>query len=154
MRAYQQWVETKKQELIERLAIIGANTARIEFSQALYAGRNDVEITVVFDGNNAEIIASGEAVAFIEFGSGVRYGNGYLGQKPAGTSAIGTYGKGKGSNPNGWVYVGEQGNSGTPVGNKGNVFKTYGNPPAMAMYKTAREIERDVVQIAREVFNS
>lgn len=151
IQKYKQNFIRKAKELNERLATIGASVARVEFSNALYAGDNDIEVSVeVYDGG-AKIIASGGAVLFIEFGSGVK--NPEHPQSAEFGFKHGTYGKGKGKNPKGWVYKGEQGNAGKPVQGREGVYKTMGNPPAMAMYKAARAIEDDLRRIVREVFS-
>lgn len=147
---YKQGFIQKAKELNERLAVIGASVARVEFSQALYAGDNDVDVSVeVYDGG-AKVIASGNATIFIEFGGGLI--NPEHPQSAEFGFSHGTYGKGKGANPKGWVYKGEQGNAGKPIQGREGVYRTMGNPPAMAMYKAAREIEQSVRQAVREVF--
>lgn len=150
LEAYKRSFISKVKRLNERLAVIGASVARVEFSNAMYAGDNDVEVSVeVYDGG-AKVIASGGAVLFIEFGSGVS--NPEHPQSGEFGFSHGTYGKEKGANPKGWVYKGEQGNAGQPIKGRDGVYRTMGNPPAMAMYKAAREIESDLRRIVREVF--
>jgi hypothetical protein len=87
------------------------------------------------------IYAEGESVAFIEFGSGDKYGHGHpqageLGMGP------GTYPEGKGhwDDPRGWWY--------------GHGKHTYGNPPAMAMYQAVQAMTEQITMIAREVFRA
>jgi len=95
-------------------------------------------------GSVAVIYAEGEAVAFIEFGSGARDGYGHpkageLGFGPS-TWSLSEEGKGHWDNPDGWYY--EHGK------------KSHGNPPAMAMYDAVQAMTAEITTIAREVFGS
>lgn len=139
LKAYKQWVELKEKELRERLAALGATVASIQFSRAIYNGTNDVTVRVEDNGSVAVIYAEGESVAFIEFGSGAKYGYGH---PQAGEFGVGpgTYPDGKGhwDNPKGWWY--------------GHGQHSYGNPPAMAMYNAVQRITEQVTTIAKEVF--
>lgn len=141
LRQYELWVRQKSAELTSRLAMIGATVASIQFARAIYNGSNDVTVRVDNTGSVAVIYAEGEAVAFIEFGSGATYGYGHplAGKFGAGP---GTYPEGKGhwDNPKGWYY--------------GSHEHSYGNPPAMGMYRAVQEITERVTEIAREVFRS
>lgn len=141
LRQYELWVRQKSAELTSRLAMMGATVASIQFARAIYNGSNDVSVRVDNTGSVAVIYAEGEAVAFIEFGSGAAYGYGHplAGKFGAGP---GTYPEGKGhwDNPKGWYF--------------GSHEHSYGNPPAMAMYGAVREITENVTKIAREVFRS
>ena len=160
IRAYTNQLSSKYSKALERIATIGGGTARVKFTQAFYAGKNDVEVEVKrVSATKYQVIASGETVLFIEFGTGVSNPE-YV--APSGlTYKHGTYGKGKGADPNGWVYVGEQGNAGKPLkyfkteenqkGEKG-VFKTYGNPPARAMYDASKDMRAEITRIFREEF--
>lgn len=134
--------KAKETELLSRLAFMGATRVSIRFSQAIYGDDHDVVVSTLLYDNQAVIKAQGEDVCFIEFGAGVRYGYGYEGERPEGIVGIGEYGKGKGKNPKGWWYTGKDG--------KGH--HSYGNPPAMAMYKTKVELAEEISTIAREVF--
>lgn len=143
LRRYARWVTKKEAELRTRLAAIGATAASIQFSRAIYNGSNDVTVRVDNTGSVAVIYAEGESVAFIEFGSGAKYGYGHpqageFGFGP-GTYSDGPDGKGHWDNPKGWYYAPGQ--------------HSYGNPPAMAMYKAVQEITEQVTKIAKEVFS-
>lgn len=139
LRKYQKWVAKKEAELRSRLAMRGATVASIQFARAIYTGSNDVTVRVDNTGSVAVIYAEGEAVAFIEFGAGATYGYGH---PQAGEFGVGpgTYPAGKGhwDDPKGWWF--------------GSSQHTYGNPPAMAMYRAVQEIAENVTEIAREVF--
>lgn len=139
LRNYKNWVIEKEAELRNRLAMVGASVASIQFARAIYNGTNDVTVRVDNTGSVAVIYAEGSAVAFIEFGSGAKYGYGHPEAVKFGTGP-GTYPSGKGhwDNPKGWWY--------------GHGQHSYGNPPAMAMYQAREQIVEQVTQIAREVF--
>lgn len=137
--------DRKLDTLIERLAAIGATSVSLGFRRAIYTGENDVKVSVEKRDNGYSILAEGESVLFIEFGSGDRYGYGHpqnaeFGMGP-GTWSDGPEGKGHWKDPCGWCLPKSAGGG-----------HTYGNPPAMAMYRTARELEREIQKIAEEVF--
>lgn len=128
----------KANTVCERLATIGAVRASLDFSRAIYNGTNDVEVTVEPIDNGYAIHARGDAVLFIEFGSGATYGYGH--PEPEGYGP-GTYpGKGHWDDPNGWWY--------------GSHEHSYGNPPAAAMYHAKQDVINEVQRIADEVFNT
>lgn len=141
LRRYKKWVTQKEAELRSRLAMIGATVASIQFSRAIYSGSKDVSVRVDDTGSVAVIYAEGESVAFIEFGAGATYGYGH---PQAGEFGVGpgTYPDGKGhwDDPKGWWY--------------GSGQHTYGNPPAMAMYRAVQEMTEKITQIAAEVFRA
>lgn len=141
VKRYKTWVAVKEAELRQRLAMVGATVASIQFSRAIYSGSKDITVRVDDTGSVAVIYAEGESVAFVEFGAGARYGYGHplageLGVGP------GTYPEGKGNwdNPNGWYYA--------------HGKHTFGNPPAMAMYSAVQAITEQLTTIAKEVFGS
>ena len=140
LNKYKAWIAAKERELRERLATMGATVASIQFSRAIYNGTNDVSVRVDNTGSVAVIYAEGAAVAFIEFGSGAKYGYGHpeAGQFGMGP---GTYPEGKGhwDDPRGWWY--------------GHNEHSYGNPPAMAMYQARERMVEQLTQMARQVFN-
>lgn len=140
LRLYKRWILEKEAELRSRLAALGATVASIEFSRAIYNGSNDVSVRVDDTGSVAVIYAEGESVAFIEFGSGIKYGYGH---PQAGEHGMGpgTYpGKGHWDNEKGWWY--------------GHGQHSYGNPPAMAMYDAVQKMTEELTRIAREVFRT
>lgn len=141
LRRYKAWVLAKEAELRQRLAMVGATVASIQFSRAIYHGTNDVSVRVDDTGSVAVIYAEGESVAFIEFGAGATYGYGH---PQAGEFGVGpgTYPDGKGhwDDPDGWYFAHGQ--------------HTFGNPPAMAMYRAVQEMTEQLTMIAKEVFGS
>lgn len=139
LEKYERWMDTKATELRDRLAGIGASVASINFARAIYNGTNDVSVRVTNRGHTAIIYAEGSAVAFIEFGSGIKHGYGH---PEAGKFGVGpgTYPDGKGhwDKEHGWWY--------------GHNQHTYGNPPAMAMYQAREQMVEQLTQIAKAVF--
>lgn len=141
VQRYKRWVLKKEAELRSRLATLGATVASIQFSRAIYNGTNDVSVRVDDTGTVAVIYAEGESVAFIEFGSGAKYGYGHPQAGEFGTGP-GTYPEGKGhwDNEKGWWY--------------GHGQHSYGNPPAMAMYDAVQKMTEELTMIAKEVFST
>ena len=132
----------KEEIFVKKLAEIGVSVASTGFALADYDGVNDVSVRLEWQGNKAAVIAEGETVGFIEFGTGVKYpewDNSGMEYTPP---KHGTYGKGHGARPKGWYFK----------PGEGAVQHTYGNPPAEAM-RTARDVMIEkVTQIAREVW--
>ena len=140
---YKKEFEAKEKEFINRLSELGVTVASTGFALADYDGVNDVQVTMTQSGDRAVITAFGEAVGFIEFGTGVKYpewDNSGMEYTPP---KHGTYGKGFGKNPHGWYFKQNEG---------GSARHTYGNRPAEAM-RTARDtMVEQVIRIAREVW--
>jgi hypothetical protein len=143
IKQYKRDFEAKEKEFVRRLAELGVSVASTGFSMADYDGINDVQVTMTASGGSAVVTAFGEAVGFIEFGTGVKYPEWDASGMEYAPPKHGTYGKGRGKNPHGWYFKQNDGAS---------ARHTYGNPPAEAM-RTARDVmvER-VIQIAREVW--
>lgn len=143
LKAYEREFEAKEAEFVKRLAEIGLTVARTDFKLADYDGQNDVVVTMNQSGARATIVASGETVGFIEFGTGILNpewgGSTVTGYQPP---KHGTYGKGKGANPKGWYFTASPGVS----------KHTYGNPPAEAMLTARNAMVEQVTKIAREVW--
>lgn len=126
-------------DIITKLADEGAEQARTAFSLADYDGGNDVEVSVKSIAGGKAVVARGKSVLFIEYGSGMRYGYGHpepLEYGP-GTWSEGPNGKGHWKDPHGWFIPGTR-------------MRTYGNPPAMAMYEAGKEMVKDLPRIVRE----
>lgn len=144
LQEYQQSLDRKRDELCRRLAQMGAVSVSLGYSRAVYSGEKDITVSVEPIENGYAILAEGESVLFVEFGAGVTYGYGHpqageLGMGP------GTYPEGKGhwDSPNGWWLPKESGGG-----------HTYGNPPSLTMYQTARDLQDAVLRVAKEVFAS
>lgn len=155
LKAYRDSLEAKQQRLLEELAAIGIDVADAEFKVAQYDGYNDVVVNKdpVWIGDNQLVIsASGQAITFIEFGSGVHYTEQHPKASDFGYER-GTYGQGKGSQDT-WGYYGSPGTNGQVVksNEKGDLVLTHGNPPARAMYDAGKEMRNQMIEIARKVW--
>ena len=142
VREYKKDFLAKEKLFVKRLAEIGVSVATTGFAVADYDGNNDVTVRLEWNGNRAVVIADGETVGFIEFGTGIRnpeWDNTGMDYTPP---RHGTYGKKHGARPHGWYFK----------PGEGAVQHTFGNYPAEAM-RTARDvmIER-IIRIAREVW--
>ena len=143
LNQYKRDFQKKEIEFVKRLKELGISVAETGFALADYDGINDVQIAESQGGTNAVIVAYGETVGFIEFGTGARFRE----WNGAGTEykppAHGTYGKGKGKSPHGWYFKQSDG---------AKARHTYGNAPAEAMLAARDTMIEQVVQIAREVW--
>lgn len=134
LKEYDKWLKKKSEELCKRLAEIGVQKAEVNFAAAYYDGNEDHAITVEPKDGGYAVRASGAAVLFVEFGTGLI---GYGHPEPHGLGP-GTYpGKGHWDDPNGWYYA--------------HGRKSHGNPPNAPMYNTVKELEMELAQVAREV---
>lgn len=145
LKQYSRTFQTKVRKFTRSLARVGVRVAKAGFKEATYDGTNDVVVSLVPAENGYSVVASGQTVGFIEFGTGIKYrewdatGMDYV------PPAHGTYGKGLGGRldengePKGWFYAHDQ--------------YTYGNPPAEAMLAARNAMIEQVMQIAREVWN-
>ena len=144
LESYQRWLFEKAEELARRLADKGLINISLGYGRAIYTGDKDVSVTVEQRSiNTYAIVASGETVLILEFGAGVRYGYGHPNPTVNGVQmGPGTYPNAKGhwDDPKGWY---------TPDGEH-----TFGNPPSMTMYETAKGLREELTKIAREVFGN
>lgn len=144
LEKYEKEFKAKEAEFVRRLKELGVSVATANFAIADYDGVNDVLIAETQSGNRAMVIAYGETVGFIEFGTGVKfreYSSSGLEYTPP---AHGTYGKGRGKNPHGWYFK----------QNEGALARhTYGNPPAEALLTARDTMIARVTRIAREVWS-
>lgn len=139
-------LDEKKKEFLERLAQIGIDRATVGFAEAEYDGEKQADVSpspVWIDENTIAVQASGKSVLFIEFGSGlIGYGHELakqMGYGP-GTWSESEEGKGHWDDPKGWYYA--------------HGKKSFGNPPARAMYEASKDMRREMLNIAREVFGN
>ena len=108
--------------------------------------QTDVTVSVKEDGANTTIVvAQGEDVCFVEFGTGV-FHNGAAGSSPHPKGAelgmtIGSYGHGLGKRK-AWGYRGEN----------GSIIVTHGIPASKALYNATLDVAMKADKIAREVF--
>ena len=143
LKEYKTELRRKAQKICERLAVSGAVNVSLGYATAIYTGRKDYSVTVEEIRDGYRILADGETALILEFGAGVTYGYGHPQADEFGMGP-GTYPDGKGhwDDPAGWWIPKEHGGG-----------HTYGDPPSMAMYKTAKELRDRVLDVAREVFN-
>jgi hypothetical protein len=143
LERYKNDFKAKEIEFVRRLKEIGVSVATAGFATADYDGVNDVLVAETQNSSRAAVIAYGETVGFIEFGTGVRnpeWDNSGMDYTPP---KHGTYGKGRGKQPHGWYFKQHEGAA---------ARHTYGNPPAEAMRTARDEMIESVIQIAREVW--
>ena len=141
---YNKQLDRKVDTLARRLAEMGAINVSIGFSRAIYDGNNDFDVSVEGENGKYNIIVAGKSVLFVEFGAGVTYGYGHPEADKHGMGP-GTYPDGKGhwNNPSGWWIPKSKGGG-----------HTYGNPPNMPVYNTAKDLRNEVERVAMEVFQS
>lgn len=137
-------MEQKGIEICRRLAELGMRVASINYAGGFIDGNDAVTVTIEPIKNGYKIVASGEDVYFLEFGTGVAAGNGYD------TSVIdppvditpGSWSethKRQFSEKGYWYYNGR---------------KYEMTTPRMGMYHAAKEVERNIKRVAEEVLNS
>lgn len=143
LQTYRNNLETKKNKLLRMLGEIGVREASVRFTTAMYDGTNDSSVNLKISKSGFVIEAKGQAVAFIEFGSGVYHNPGepYPDPRPGGIVGIGEYGKGHGKRQ-AWGFKDES----------GELVITHGNPAAMPMWYASEEMRSKIAKIAQEVF--
>lgn len=145
----------KVREFMEELAQIGVRVATIRFAEAEYDGDNDVKVHSPewVDDNTLQIVAEGQSILFIEFGTGIYNPVQHPRANDLGMIR-GGYGKGNGMR-RGWVYYGEPGTNGELVHfgeyYTGAIF-TRGNNANMCMWMTAQEMRDEIAKTAERVF--
>lgn len=143
---YRDSIQEKTHELCKRLADHGLYLAYASFASAMYDGNKDVHVDVEETDTGYRIVASGSTALILEFGAGITYGYGHPQAAEFGMGP-GTYpGQKHAFDPHGWTipkYVPVVGGT-----------HTYGNPPSMTMYNTAKDLRAEVQRIAEEVFAS
>lgn len=150
LEKYEKQVEKNVETFIKRLVDEGVEIAKAKIISlpAVESGEllGSVKPGEIVDNKGVIVVDSAYAV-FVEFGSGVannKSGSSHPKSGELGMSPIGTYGEGKGSNPDGWWYFDKK---------QGRKRWTKGMPSRPFMYETARELEHRVNDIAREVFS-
>lgn len=143
VQQYEKDFRAKEIEFVRRLKEIGVSVAEAGFATADYDGVNDVRIAETQNGARAVVIAYGETVGFIEFGTGVKFREYDSSTTEYTPPKHGTYGKGRGKNPHGWYFKQGEGTA---------ARHTYGNEPAEAMLAARNEMIQRVIEIAREVW--
>lgn len=158
IEAYKQSLARIRATICERLAEIGMKDASVRFASAQYDGTNDSDVTIEPTPTGYKVIAKGNAVAFIEFGTGVHYNVGatYPLPKPSGIVGIGEYGKKQGKKDS-WRYKGDPGTNGeirtNPKSGEDWVV-THGNPAQMPMYHALMAMQNEVERVVKEAFRN
>ena len=137
-------------KLVEKTAEYADKEAAKYFERAVYAGTNDVTTDHKLESDTeATVSAQGDAVAFIEFGTG-------LGPVEP-PFVAGSYGKGHGAHPP-WVYYGEQGNAPDTIDlgehKGGHAILTFGNPANLCLHGARDKAEEAIPKLAKEVFDA
>ena len=162
LKAYQQRTEEKEKRLLVRLHEIGVDVASAKLMTISYDGDHTTEVLTEPEWISDTALAlsvQGDAITFIEFGTGTFYGDMH---EKAGEFGFtrGGYGQHRGLNPP-WTFTAD----GRPISlttgtarivrkkNGGYAYKTYGNPPNRVLYGTSQELKQKITDIAREVWN-
>lgn len=153
---YNARLKEKVHLLLQKLADFGVTDATYYFDKAIYDGRNDVVLNTPewVNENTMKITATGHAVCFIEFGTGIVYADDHPKMSELGFKR-GGYGKGHGKQRT-WGYFGEKGSNGREVQTKSGktLVLTHGNPANRCLYETAKDMRSKILEIAREVFTT
>lgn len=141
VRKYAMELDEKVEALIRKLAERGAMVAKVQLAalDAVYTGELLSSIEGVYsEKDNVGIVRAGAPYAiFVEYGTGV-IGAGSPHPNPDGWQY-----DANGHGDEGWVYLNER---------DGKYHWTRGYQSRPFMYNTARELERECVNIAKEVF--
>ena len=156
---YRDSLDRKAKELCKRLADMGATSAKLSFSKLYYQYQGPVDISVSVEergDNKYAIVANGETVLIAEFGAGVTLGKGHPnpvvdGQRMGpGTHPDKHYSR----NSNGELVENWRNDRGWYLPKSKGGGHTFGNPPTMAMYNTAKDLKAEIQKVAQEVFQS
>lgn len=156
---YQQKLERDMKYIVKEMAERGVDIIKAEYAAAPYAGVKDysVDYTISDEGYKATIRANGQSVLFLEFGAGL-----FKASAPFAVLDLlsgqpmphGTYGKGRGKNPKGWVYTGEIGSNppgGTHMIADGRAIRTMGNDATPAVWHAKKAMKAILNQLIDEV---
>lgn len=156
---YKAWINKVVQAIVKELADMGVQVARVNFESAVYPGYNDTVVgcRVAADGKSATVFADGNAVLFIEFGTGIL--------KPAAVDEEaelisgnilwhGEYGQGKGANLKGWIFKGTV-NGNQPwdtyeFSDRPGIYRTFGNEANSSMWHAKLEVEQRINEAVRK----
>lgn len=151
LNEYQKEVEAKTLRLAQELTDKGAEIARIKVVElgAYYSGELHSSISGYFSPSlNAGFIrVTNEHAAFVEFGTGPR---GSASPHPNG--GVSYKGEGWFTKADGKDMAMMYGWQPIVLGNGDIIYYTEGQPAKPFMYETAKELERQFLQIAKEVF--
>lgn len=136
---------------LDNVANYATNAMNYRFSTSLYSGYNDVVCVKNGINNGFQISATGNAVMFIEFGTGISYPDSHPMANELNIKH-GTYGKKKGNYPS-WYYYGTGGKTGEYVKTteKGDLYKTSGNPANMPVYLTSLAVQQKLKELKGDI---
>lgn len=145
---------------VETLAETGVKEAKANFESAEYDGTAKIDVSFTEPSDYVKTVeATGDAVLFVEFGTGVVYPDDHP-EKPPDVSGRGEYGKGHGSSSDGWYYPSENGlgsNGSYKIRPSGKVddkwVHTYGNPANACMYNARKHLEEIFMEKAKEIYD-
>lgn len=145
LQAYEAELDDKCQEVCEKLASMGAVSVSLGFSRAIYTGDNDFNVDVQEKDGKYIVSVSGETVLFIEFGAGILAKDQVHPQSAEFGMGIGTYpGQKHAFDEKGWYLPREK--------SGGHLVHTFGNPPNMPVYNTAKDLKAEISRVVTEVF--
>lgn len=135
------------QLVAERLAELGLDIAMAKLL-AIGIGTYDGDSFYVekVDDYHYKVVVESTEILFLEFGTGITYSGTRHPQSDEFGYGAGTYpGLGHWDDPNGWWYRDQR---------TGRYTHTYGNPPLMPMYDTAKDLRGNIELIVKEVFRN
>lgn len=149
IQQYRDGLPRKCELFVRRLAEVGIPIIDQNISAA--AGDPDknhntyIKLNSFGSYSQATLVCEGKELLFIEFGAGVHY-NGAAGSSPHPLGekmgyTIGSYGQGKGKRK-AWGYYAEN----------GDLVISHGTQATMPMYRAGLEMRRQILAIAKEVF--
>lgn len=166
---YQEDLLRNTRNIVDRLGQVAENNARLELQDHIWSGetlaslhteKNDTKYTTT------RTVKAGGAAIWLEFGTGVVANNCTSGDyvhpyaKELGMDAIGEYGHGWGSNPNGWYFYDDGQYDAEWVGgtyntyNTGPSIHTFGIKSTLFMYHSAWAARRELPKYAKGVFKT
>ncbi|MBR1749978.1 MAG: hypothetical protein IJ740_18950 [Ruminococcus sp.] len=162
IKTYKKWLLEKTQEFLDELGKQGVDIAHARFEKAEYDGTKDFAVSLeTRDEKTVAIVAIGQSVLFLEFGTGVVYKDDHP-EKPNGILARGTYGKGHGKQQTWGFYGDDKGSHGKYATTKlktgeivekiPHVVLTHGNPANMCLYETRKELKEIILETAKRVY--
>ena len=153
---YSKDLDRKAQELCERLANYGFQVIFTNLSQHIYSGETISNLQVQEINPNKYVILDGSvALLLLEFGSGLKaVGHPLAGEMNMGP---GTYPEQTHAlDPNGWWFETNDPNLAVYTSKKtGKSYgHSYGSSPQMPFYNGAKDMRKEIFNIAREVFEN
>lgn len=159
LQKYKNGLQRKAALIAKKLADKGYEVAYEVLSGHVFSGETleSFKLTQLAE-NKYVLSAKSKAILFFEFGAGVTYGGGHPWDSEY-NMGPGTYpGNGHWDDPNGWWFATDDprliiSETTDKNGNKQGWGHSYGNKPYMPFYKARTQMEKDLLSIAREVFN-